>query len=752
MGAFALTPVFSSTAWVLPVAAVVAVVLAGGLLLRGAGQGLSQGRATAWPAERLGTLLVPVGQVALVLCVLTALFAPDRAVAGLLPTPGSVGDLVGVLSDGTAEMQEQATPALPLTGLLALTTLFVGLVAVVVDLVTVAGRRGALAGLALLVLVCVPVATVTGAVGLPALVAPAIGFAVLLRADQRRVLGGLHGWTGGTGAALRIGVAALAAALVLGPLVPTLQEGSFATGLGGGAGGATGTALDPAAELRGQLTRGEPIDLLRVDASVEDLGYLRAVALDEYDPVDGWTLSNLDGQRTVAEAESLAPLPPRQLARPVTAEIEVLEHDDRFLPVPTSPLSVQVAGNAEDWRFDVPTGTVFGRDVTTAGQRYRVTANEPRPSAELLSGAPPMAADRPVQERFAALPPLDPAIGELTAQLTSGAPTPYEAVRRIQAYLTDRSNGFVYSLSTAPGTSGDDLVDFLRLKRGYCEQYAGAMAVLVRQAGMPARVAMGYTPGSVQDDGSRLITSDDAHAWVEVYFQAYGWVPFDPTPIAVDRRVQLPWSPRTSAEQDVTPTAPGSAPTAAPPVEVPREDRVPEAAPQAAARPEEATSLRPVLAGVGAVTLAAVLLILPGSLRALQRRRRLAGGDAAQLWDELTASAVDLGMRLHPSWTPRRIAGALTDAATPGAAAAFGELARAEETATFGRPGSSPGDPRLAATLRTARQALVGAQPWPRRLRARVWPVSLVSGVRDTTARWARNAAGRRPGRTTAGG
>ncbi|RZU31353.1 DUF3488 and transglutaminase-like domain-containing protein [Blastococcus saxobsidens] len=753
LGAFALTPVFSTTAWVPPVAAAVAAVLAGGLLLRGAGQVLARGRPAPRPARGLGTLLVPAGQLALVLCVLTALFAPDRAVAGLVPTPGSVAHLLGVLSDGAAEMQEQATPALPLTGLLALTTLFVGLVAVTVDLITVAGRRGALAGLALLVLACVPVATVTGGVGLPALVAPAIGFAVLLRADQRRVLDGLHGWTGGTGAALRIGVAALAVALVLGPLVPTLQEGSFATGLGGGSGGATGTALDPAAELRGQLTRGEPIDLLRVDASVEDLGYLRAVALDQYDPVDGWSLSNLDGQRSVAGADALAPLPARQLTRPVTADIEVVEHDDRFLPLPTSPLAVRVDGDAEDWRFDAATGTVFGRDVTTGGQRYQVTATEPRPSAELLERALPLPPDHPVQQRFGPLPPLDPAIGELTAQLTAGAPTPYEAVRRIQAYLTDRGNGFVYSLSTAPGTSGDDLVDFLRLKRGYCEQYAGAMAVLVRQAGVPARVAMGYTPGSVRDDGSRMITSDDAHAWVEVFFQGFGWVPFDPTPISIDRRVALPWSPRTSAEQDATRTAPGSAPTAAPPVEVPRADRVPEAVPQAVGRTQEATSLRPLLATAGAVTLAAVVLALPGSVRVLQRRRRLAEGGAAQLWDELTASAADLGMRLDPSWTPRRIAGTLTAAAVPGSAGAIGELARAEEAATFGRrPGTAPRDPRLTAALRTARQALTGAQPWHRRVRAWVWPVSLVAGVGATAARWARNVVGRRPGRTAADG
>ena len=85
---------------------------------------------------------------------------------------------------------------------------------------------------------------------------------------------------------------------------------------------------------------------------------------------------------------------------------------------------------------------------------------------------------------------------DLVASVTAGAGGPYERVRRIHDFLTDRSKGFIYSLSTEPGTSGDDLVDFLRLKRGYCEQYAGTMAVMVRAAGVPARVALGYTPGS----------------------------------------------------------------------------------------------------------------------------------------------------------------------------------------------------------------------------------------------------------------
>ncbi|MGY2064108.1 transglutaminase family protein [Blastococcus sp. SYSU DS0619] len=760
LGALALTPVFTSRAWLPPVVLVVAAVLAGGLLLRAAGARLTTRAGLPGALGGLGTALVPAGQLALVACVLTAVFAPEGAVAGVLPTPTSLAGLAEVFGNGAAEIREQATPALPLTGLLALTTLFVGLIAVLVDLVAVAGRQATLAGVGLLVLFCVPVGTVIGGVGLAALVGPAAGFALLLWADQRRTLDepGGEPVTGGTGGAVRIAVTAVAAGVVLGAVVPTLPEGSFATGLGGGAGSATGTSLDPAAELRGQLTLPEPIELLRVASSVDDPGYLRSVALDEYDPADGWSLSNLDGEVSVADDQPLAP-PPDLPVRTVTAAVEVLEHDDRFLPVPSVPQSVQLDGDGDAWRFDAATGTIFGRDVTSAGLSYRVSAVEPRPSAEQLAGAEPLPPGSPVQERFGALPELDPSIGELTARLTAGATTAYERVRRIQTYLIDRSNGFTYSLSTAPGTSGDDLVDFLRLKRGYCEQYAGAMAVLVRQSGLPARVALGYTPGDVQRDRSRLITSDDAHAWVEVFFQGYGWVPFDPTPLGAARQVDLPWSPRDADEDrvDAAPAVP--APSAAPAPVAPRGDRLPEAVPQAGAPEQTGTSLRPLLVTGGLVTLVALLLASPAGLRVLQRRRRLAGEGADGLWDELTAGAVDLGVHLHPSWTPRRVADALATTLTRGpggpsvasSVASVRELARAEEAATYGRPTDGRPDPGLRAALRTARRGLAAARPWPVRLRALLWPASLVADVRTALPRWWRDATGRRPRRTTAG-
>ena len=754
LGAAALTPVYTSGAWLGPVVAVVLTVLAGGLLLRAGGPALwgalARGRAPSDRLSALGVALVPVGQLALVLCVLTALFAPARAIAGIIPTRLSLERLAAVLARSPVELREQATPALPLTGLLALTAVFVGLIAVLADLVTVAGRQAALAGLGLLVLYCVPVATIIGSIGLVALAAPAAGLALLLWTDQSRRLAG-SGHTarqvGGAGglAALRIGAAALVAGVVLGSLVPTLTEGSLATGLGGGSGGSTGTSLDPVTTMAGQLTLPEPIDLLQVDSSVDDPGYLRAVAIDEYDNESGWTLSNMQGEVSIADDDRLAPLPERQSSRPVTATIRVLNHDDRFLPVPFSPLSVRLEGGGDEaWRFDPDTGTVYGRDVTSRGRTYTVTATEPRPTAAELAAAGPLAPGSVVQQEFTALPLLDPRVTDLVTEVTAGAVTPYDRVRAILNFLTDRDNGFVYSLSTAPGTTGNDLVDFLQLRRGYCEQYAGAMAVMVRAAGVPARVALGYTPGAKQGDGSRLITSDDAHAWVEVYFQSLGWVPFDPTPIARNRAVDLPWAPR-AGEENTDNRADAPVPTApSQPLPSAQEDRVPGGVPTAQSGQSTGDLLWPVLAGVGIALLAGGLVAAPAVARVLQRRRRLAAGTAGALWDELTATALDAGVRLHPAWTPRQAARELGTALSrpgrtgPGADAIL-RLARAEESASYGPPAGERAHPDLAATLRTARRALLASLPRRARLRALVWPASLVSGAGSrltAEARW----------------
>jgi len=133
---------------------------------------------------------------------------------------------------------------------------------------------------------------------------------------------------------------------------------------------------------------------------------------------------------------------------------------------------------------------------------------------------------------------VDPRILRIAHWITRQARTPFEQVVALNRYFLDPSFGFSYSTKTAPGSSADALLDFLtRGKRGYCEQFASAMAVLARAVGVPARVAIGFTAGTPVGN-YWSVSSNDAHAWVEAYFSGVGWLTFDPTPLRDGRGIQ----------------------------------------------------------------------------------------------------------------------------------------------------------------------------------------------------------------------
>jgi transglutaminase-like putative cysteine protease len=115
----------------------------------------------------------------------------------------------------------------------------------------------------------------------------------------------------------------------------------------------------------------------------------------------------------------------------------------------------------------------------------------------------------------------------LARRLAAGAATPFAFVRAVMRYL---AHGFTYDQNPPP--SRYPLETFLFSdRRGYCQQFSGAMALLLRMGGIPARVASGFTSGTaVQHD--YVVTDTDAHAWVEVWFPHLGWVRRDPTPAA----------------------------------------------------------------------------------------------------------------------------------------------------------------------------------------------------------------------------
>jgi protein-glutamine gamma-glutamyltransferase len=114
----------------------------------------------------------------------------------------------------------------------------------------------------------------------------------------------------------------------------------------------------------------------------------------------------------------------------------------------------------------------------------------------------------------------------LARRLAARASSPYAYVMAVERFL---GNGYTYNES--PPARPYPLVSFLfRDKIGYCQQFSGAMALLLRMGGVPARVAAGFTSGSESAHHRWVVTDIDAHAWVEAWFPRYGWVRFDPTP------------------------------------------------------------------------------------------------------------------------------------------------------------------------------------------------------------------------------
>ncbi len=136
-----------------------------------------------------------------------------------------------------------------------------------------------------------------------------------------------------------------------------------------------------------------------------------------------------------------------------------------------------------------------------------------------------------ILERYLQVPAtLPPRVKSLAEEVTAGAATPYEAAQAVNRFLWTT---YRYNLGIGPQRRPGDAVDYFLFeeREGYCEQFASAMAVMLRTVGIPARLVTGYTPGTANPlTGLLEVRNSDAHAWVEVFFPRVGWVEFEPTP------------------------------------------------------------------------------------------------------------------------------------------------------------------------------------------------------------------------------
>ena len=293
--------------------------------------------------------------------------------------------------------------------------------------------------------------------------------------------------------------------------------------------GGDGVRLDPFVSIQAQLEGSDPVDLFTVESSAGP-AYWRLYALDAF---DGTTWSSTDPRAEergqVLGSDALLPMQPFPTSSGTLVQrYEVLRDiGDPWLPMAHPAESVTVPLSEIRYQEDLASAVVEGG--LGEGLEYTVTSRIVAPTGQELD-----AVDfQPPAEygRYTLVPAtVDLRVRDIALRwaLDAGSPaSPYRQVLAIEQHLRTE---FEYTLDVEPASDADALLEFLRVsRRGFCQQFATAMAILVRELGYPARVAVGYREGTANGN-TYLVQSKEAHAWVEVYFEGYGWLPFEPTP------------------------------------------------------------------------------------------------------------------------------------------------------------------------------------------------------------------------------
>ena len=678
---------------------------------------------------------------------LTARFVPHHAWYGFLPTSGTWHDITRLMDALHRTTREEVAPIHSTVAVRLVVCALLGLLAALIDLIAVVGRRGALAGVPLLVIYTVSGAVPRDSVSWYWFVPAAIGFLILLAldaGDDLRSWGrhispppGVRNRPVIAVSAPRIALAALVAAVLLPVLVPAhprnLIADAFHNGDHGGIGDGT-TGISPYARLSGELRQPNPVNLFKVHmnqlAGKTQPFYLRYNVLESYDSDGGWQVGDHGSQQSLNLTSFDTDPPTDTPANPAQFQIQmtIQKMHDSVPPVFATPTSFTGADSNTTW--SPQDAILLGGDVHE-GQVITESFVQPVLTSSDLDAAP--AAYPTALGRDLRLPDDVPDfVKNLVARITKGAQSTYAKARAISNYFADPGNGFFYDVKTTSGDSGSALVDFLKNKRGFCQQYAGAMGVMLRLARIPTRVVLGYEHALPDTHGNFTVSTNDAHSWVEAYFAGIGWVPFDPTPIEglaggpANDLVYAPHSQYTDGGLDPSVGAPKGQNSLNPSKNGGKNVSAGAGGTNGSRDTGPViplTAVWVVLIALGGVS----LLLVPAGLRFVRRRRRMLAarhGDADALWAELSDTAVDLGYVWSPARSPRQVATWLARDA-PDAAPALRELATAVEHSRYAAaPGNRAGT-ALAGDLRTVTGALRAQRSGSVRARATLWPASL---------------------------
>jgi len=547
----------------------------------------------------------------------------------------------------------------------------------------------------------------------------------------------------------RIGLSAIAIGVIVPLLIPGLHGGipHGGSGLGIGNGSSTKFTVNPIVTIRGQLTSSITKTVMAVSTNDPDPGYLRMTSLDRF---DGTSFSPSTLQEGV-EAQVSRGINSPIVDGPVrSVQVAIGNLDVPWLPLPVQVKSVAVAG---DWRYDPGSNTVFSARTNTDGLTYTAQFVHPNPTASQLNQA---VAPDPAMRPYLDLPKMPQSVIDLTNQITADARTPFARALAIQDFLNDPQK-FHYDLTVPATGSTNALADFLlKTRRGFCQQFASAMAVMARIAGLPSRVAVGFTRGQPGPNHTYTITTRDAHAWPEIYFSGNGWLPFEPTPRADGQAVQPAYTQQSTAKGGETGNnsggntkgnAKGNTPAglAAKIAQIQKllNGGVGGLGP-APVQPKAPNHTRRN-ATLVVLAVLAVALIAPSLVRIGQRRRRWRRATtpverAAAAWVELRASAIDAKAGWTDGLTPRATARVLRaeaagfDAAD---AAALDRVVAAVQRAWYSRDANSARTDGLVEDVNDLRRSLLADVSPGERLVLRLWPRSVIADAQVAVSRLA---------------
>ncbi|WP_328337989.1 DUF3488 and transglutaminase-like domain-containing protein [Streptomyces violaceus] len=737
--------------------------------------GVQAGVGAAARRVPLARPLTVAAQAVVTVFLLTFVFVREQALAGLVPGPEALERFAILLRQGGDDVARYAIPApLESDGIRLMLIGGVLVIGLLVDTLAVTFRSAAPAGLPLLALYSVAAGLSDGGTDWLWFLVAAAGYLMLLLAEGRdrlsqwgRVFGGASSRTAGgeqSGAVApvrtgrRIGVVALGIALVV-PLGLPAMNGGLLDSVGAGAGGGTGgggtiSAVNPLVSLRDSLNADEDQQVLSVKTKMPDVSdlYLRIVSLDDF-----------DGTTWKPSRRSITALPDGTFPTPVGLgpDVKRTEVDTTisaadwyaqdWLPMPYPPSGVNIRGN---WRYEPLGMTLVGdHGQNTRGLTYQVKSLDVQPTAEQLASAPRPPAS--IERDFTKLPDSLPSVVANTARkVTEGAADPYDQAVKLQDWFAV-TGGFEYDTQVQVGSGSQAIARFLKDKQGFCVHFSFAMAAMARSLDIPARVAVGFAPGSPQADGSVSVGLRDAHAWPELYFEGVGWTRFEPTPnrgsmpsytLPDDPGSSVPDAARPTETSSAAPSATPSASESCTPEQKKLDGGCASESPQAALPTDDDGPRWYAILAWALAGLAALALPLAPMLWRLRTRTVRLGAhgrgeaDAAPytlaVWQELTDTAWDFGITPDESQTPRKAAARIVGLGglDGPAAASVHRVANAVEQVLYApQPRPTAG---IADDVRRAAAGLSAAVGRGARLRAVLAPRSTVRVVWTASAWW----------------